>query len=197
MAFIAVLFIFMLALLLLPPICRFLRMECPAFLDIYPKGERLYRPALALLAPLLWLYMVKEVKNYADKIAMICVALGFFMLTLPPSLPWNNMTGMLQEKSIIPLSNELLVNDPVIFADEATAAPIAYSLNREVRVVGHHENTLHPDKLKQAVNESLQTNDVVVASSRGELEQFLPETSKMKYTLKPEYNLYLFTGGKK
>jgi hypothetical protein len=199
--FLAVVFILLLVVLLIPPVCRFLKTEYPDDLSIFPAGTRLYRPALALLAPLLWLYMVKEVKNYAGKIAVIGVAMGFFLLTMPFSLPWNRFSKVMQKEHIAPFESEILANDPVIFADDKSAASICYCLNKTVIRVNRKKETgaVHPDLLKANISNVLaqNTNDVVVVSADGELESFLPERSKIKYTLKNKYNLFLFSGDKK
>lgn len=196
--FIAVVFLLMLVILLAAPVCRFLKLELPGYLDIYPKGERLYRPALALLAPLLWLFMVKESKHYAGKIAMIAVALGFFMLTLPPALPWNRLSGMIQDSYLKGLKTELLAGDPLFFADDDSAAAVSYCLNKPVRLVSRKAGAIHHDELKNTINNHLaDKKDVVVISTKGELESFLPERSKIKYSLKNKCNIFLFTGEKK
>ncbi len=199
--FLAVVFILLLVVLLIPPVCRFLKTEYPDDLSIFPAGTRLYRPALALLAPLLWLYMVKEVKNYAGKIAVIGVAMGFFLLTMPFSLPWNRFSKVMQKEHIAPFESEILANDPIIFADDKSAASICYCLNKTVIRVNRKKETgaVHPDLLKANISNVLaqNTNDVVVVSADGELESFLPERSKIKYTLKNKYNLFLFSGDKK
>ncbi len=196
--FVAVIFIMMLIVLLLPPVCRFLKIDFPESLTIFPKGTKLYRPALALLAPLVWLFMVRDSSKYAVKIAIIGIAVGFFMLTMPPSLPWNRLSGVLQEDHLMPFKKELLANDPLFFADEANAYPISYCLKRKVNPVSRKiKGALHPELLKQQITDALQKSDVVVASADGELESFLPEKSKIKYTLKNKCNLFLFTGEKK
>ena len=186
--FLAVVFILLLVVLLIPPVCRFLKTEYPDDLSIFPAGTRLYRPALALLAPLLWLYMVKEVKNYAGKIAVIGVAMGFFLLTMPFSLPWNRFSKVMQKEHIAPFESEILANDPVIFADDKSAASICYCLNKTVIRVNRKKETgaVHPDLLKANISNVLaqNTNDVVVVSADGELESFLPERSKIKYPTK-------------
>ena len=199
--FLAVVFILLTIMLLIPPVCRFLKVDYPDTLSIYPAGTRLYRPALALLAPLLWLYMVKEVKHYAGKIAVIGVALGFCLLTMPFSLPWERLFNVMQQEHIQPFKAEILANDPVIFADDESAAAVSYCLNRPVIRVNRKRETgaVHPDDLKTTISNTLfpGTNDVVAVSADGELESFLPERSKIKYTLKNKYNLFLFTGDKK
>ena len=200
--FLAVMFILLLVILIIPPACRFLKVEYPDSLSIYPAGTRLFRPALSLLAPLLWLYMVKETKHYAGKIAVIGMALGFFLLTMPFSLPWEKLFNTMQEKHIQPFKAELLANDPVIFADDTSAASTSYCLNKAVTKVNRirrETNSIHPDELKTKISNTLATgtNDVVVVSADGELESFLPERSKIKYTLKNKYNIFLFSGDKK
>ena len=196
--FIAVVFILLLIFLVIPPVCRFLKIDFPEALTIFPKGTKLYRPALALIAPLLWLFMVRETGKYAGKIAIIGIALGFFMLTMPPSLPWNKLSGVIQEDYLMPFKAELLAGNPVFFADYNTAYPISYCLNRKVNLISRREKgAIHPDFLKQQLTDALKKNDVVVASADGELESFLPDRSKIKYTLKNKCNIFLFTGEKK
>ena len=196
--FIAVIFILLLILLLIPPVCRFLKIDFPETLAIFPKGTMLYRPALALIAPLLWLFMVRDTGKYAGKIAIIGIATGFFMLTMPSSLPWNKLSGVIQEDQLLPFKAELLANDPVFFADDHTAYPISYCLKCRVNPVSRKiKGATHPDFLKQQISDILKNSDVVVASADGELEAFLPDKSKIKYTLKNKCNLFLFTGEKK
>lgn len=193
----AVALLSILAILLVPQFCNIFKINIPDKLAAFYSGKSILRPALALLIPLFWLYLVKDAKKSFDKFSLIEVAMGFFLLVMPSTLPWRKISGTLQPSHLKQVSKELMKNNPVIFADNSTAIVLSYCLGRPVTLVSWTPGYLHPSQLKEKITAAQQFGDVIVASDNGELEQFLPNCRMIKYTLSPNCKLYLFPGEKK
>lgn len=195
--FLAVLYLAALGLLLTPQICRFIKVSPPEFLNWLSTGKLLYRPALALLAPLLWLYLVREAKKCEDKITVILIAVGFTMLALPPSMPWQNYTNVLQYHRLIQLKRELGSDLPQFFADINTAPALRYTYNVKVTETGWAKDELPPDLLKRSVENTLKTSNAAVVFDGGELDMFIPRRNNTRYTLNKNCQMFLYKGDKK
>lgn len=195
----ALIMLLMLALLLITPICRFLKTTPPGFLTIRQPGESLYRPALALLIPQLWIYIVLKSERCVEKVFFFCFAVSFLLLTLPPAIPWQRFSETLHPELLNGIREDIMRNSPQIFADDTTWAAISYLLDTPVRRVGRNKTDLPPALLDLAIKETLKKgNDAVVVSGGGELDAFLPAKEKnIKYTSKQNCNLILFPGEKK
>ena len=195
--FLALLLIAALGFMLAPQVCRFLKIDYPSYLTLFNSGDSICRPALALLAPVLWLYLVKEAEKCEDKIMVILIAVGFLMLALPPSLPWQKFTTALQYERLKQLDRELKLQDTQLFADSNTAPALRYTLSRKVIQTGWAKKELPPGLLKNAILQAARDSDAAVISSNGELEQFLPRINNTKYTLNKNCKMYLFPKVKK
>ena len=192
----AVMLIVATAVLILPSICRFLKIDYPEYLTIFRPGEHAYRPALAMLVPLLWLYLVKETQNSANKLYLICLAAGFVMLALPPTLPWQRLTHTVQPDNIAAASGEFMASDPVIFADKNCTAAMKYVLDVPVKTV-YWGSQLPPRELAQEITGTLAEKDAAVITADGMLESFLPQKNYVIFTLSPDCKLFFFIGDKK
>ncbi len=180
--------------LLLPSIARMLKVSFPDGLSVYRGGERLYRPALAVLIPMLWIYVVFQVKNYVDKLFALLLAVGFFLLTMPPALPWGRLAQVPQPAQLELIFPELMHDKPVFYADSTSAAALYYVFNIESCRVGREPGEMPPSELAAEVEKSLKKSDVVVASFDGELDAFLPpERSNVKNQLH-KCKFFRFTG---
>ena len=195
--FMAMLLLTMLAVLVLPPLCRQFKVSYPAYLTLFRPGESLYRSALAVFVPLLWLFLARKGEKSEEKIFLLCFASGFLLLALPPSLPWARLSSTLSPETLGPLKKELFSDRPATcFADDSSAAALKYCLDIPVIRVGRGPNDLPPSLLRNEMIECLASEDVIVASHRGELDAFLPKgRKKMIFTSPHNLQLILFRKG--
>ena len=194
----AILLLTLLALLTAPGICRHFSIAYPRYLTPFHAGEPIYRPALALFIPLLWLYLGRKAKKSVEKVFFLCFAAGFVLLTLPPTLPWRRLAEIPGEDALAPIRHELLANDPVCFADEAGAAAMAYTLNIPVRRVGRFQDAVPPPMMREMMIQELEHRDVIAAFGSGELDSFLPKgRDKTTFASPHNFKLILFPGGRR
>ena len=195
----SVFLLLLMALLLAPSVCRFLKIAFPAQLTFFYAGERLYLPAAALLIPLVWFFMALKVDKAPEKVGIICFATALMLLFLPPTLPWQRMSRIPQSDGLMKIYPEIMVNNPVFFGDNDTASAVSLQLNVPVRMVGRRKNELPPVQLKEKILEAVaKGRDAVVFSDRGELESFLPENRHcIRFTSQKKYKVFLFKGDKK
>lgn len=193
--FIAVILLMLTVCFLLPSICRFMKISIPAVLKSFYAGKNLYLPSMALLVPLLWLYVASKAQKSAEKVFFICFAVGFVMLMLPPSLPWSQMTDTLQKDDLLQMCPQLLSGKYTVFADDSSASAVACNLRLPVQRVGRGENDLPPAQLREKIIAALTNGNVAVFSDDGELDAYLPvELDCVKYTSAGNCKLYLYSG---
>ena len=180
--------------LMLPSFARMLKVDFPEDLMVFRSGERIYRPALALLIPMLWIYVIFQVKSYVEKLYALLLAVGFVMLTLPPALPWGRLARTPQPEQLKLIFPEVVRDKPVYFADASTCGAMNYVFGVECRQVGRNPDDLPPAELAAEAETALKKSDVVIVSFNGELDAFLPPgRSSVKSTLY-KCRFFRFTG---
>ncbi len=194
----AMLFALLLIYFLLPSLARILKVDLPGSFSTLSRGVQLYRPALALLIPFLWICIALKSDRFSEKSFFICFAIGFVMLTLPPAVPWNRLSAIPGKAELEQMIPEISRNNPVYFADDSTWAAISYTLDTPVRCVGRSADDLPPDQLAGKIREALHDGDVIVISARGELDYFLPDDlHPVKFTSRQNCKIFRFTGEQK
>jgi len=191
----AMLFALLLIYFLLPSFAKICNVELPADLSTLSRGLQLYRPAVALLIPFLWLYIALKAEKFSEKSFFICFAAGFVMLTLPPSVPWNRLSTIPAKDELEQMVPEINQPDTAIFADDSTLAALTYTLDIPVSKVGRNPDDLPPDQLAGKIRNALLNGDVIVVSAKGELDSFLPEDLiPVRYTSRQNCKIFRFTG---
>ncbi len=180
-------------LLLIPPFCRHFKWNCPASLIIYQPGESIFRPALSMLIPILWLFTGLSVKEMSSKISFIVIAAIFLLLTLPLSLPWERQNNFQLGKSLAALKPELTAVKAVYFADSQLAGALSYELQLPVKTVGRSRTMLSPGELKKQIESTLPNSDVIVALSTNEYDSYLPKHNKTEYLSSGKYRIIRFS----
>ena len=195
----AVVIIMLMVLLLAPAVCRFLKISFPAALTVFRAGEHIYQSAAALIIALIWLFFALKTAKSSDKVSLICFATGLLLLFLPATLPWSRISKAPQPESLMKIYPEIMVNDPVFFADASTSSAVSFLLKVPVQRVGRAKNELPPPQLAEAIIQKLeQGKDAVIFSDLGELDSFLPEDKVCtKFTSQKQYKIFLFKGDKK
>jgi hypothetical protein len=194
----AMLFALMLIYFLLPSFARILKVDLPGDFTTLSGGVQLYRPALALLIPFLWIFIVLKSDRFSEKSFFLCFAIGFVLLTLPPAISWGKLSVIPSKAELEQMMPEISRNNPVYFADDSTWAAISYTLDTPVRSVGKSADDLPPDQLAGKITEALRDGDVIVISARGELDSFLPENlTPVKFTSRQNCKIFRFTGEQK
>ncbi|MBE6357763.1 MAG: hypothetical protein E7057_00770 [Lentisphaerae bacterium] len=190
----------LLAFLLLPSICRICKVEFPADLQMHSSQERLFRPALALLVPYLWLYVSLQAKLIQEKVFFLCFAIGFVLLTFPPALQWEKFSKQPSRTELSRMLPDLFNNPPaffpVFYADSHAAAALEYNMRIPVKTV--NSSDLKTDELQQEIKNNTKQRDVIVVSIDGELDSHLPpDLVCVKYTSQQNCRIFRFTGGTK
>jgi hypothetical protein len=186
-----------LGILLYAPVCRHFGFTCPEVLKFYPSGRSLLRPALALLVPLLWLFMGKKAEKMADKLLCIAAGAAFVMLALPPALPWTHLLHDIPGTAVTAIAGEIKSNVPAYFADRDSAGVLIYELQIPVQTIGRREGELHPGELKKQLENILRERDVVIALSNKDMDSYLPQIGGIVYTSGSNRRIIRYSGGKK
>ena len=186
-------------LLLIPPVCRHFKWDCPASLIIYQPGESIFRPALSMLIPIMWLFTGLSVKEMSSKISFIVIAAIFLLLTLPLSLPWEKQHNFQLGRAVASLKPELTASPAVYFADRQLAGVLSCELQKPVKEFGRSRTSLTPGELTREINTALSKSDVVVALSTNEYDSYLPKRNKTEYQSSGKYRIIRFSksGGTK
>ena len=192
----------LLAFLLLPSVCRICKVDFPEKYQMYPPKERLFRPALALLIPYLWLYISLQAKLIQEKVFFFCFAVGFVLLTLPPSLQWEKFSKQPSSQELSRMLPDLFNNPPtffpVFYADKHAAAALKYNMRVPVITVGGKNSTINNEQLQQEIRNNLAERDVIAVSIDGELDAYLPpDLTFVKFTSQQNCRIFRFTGGTK
>ncbi len=194
----AVIFAMILIYFLLPSLARMLKVDLPAGLTTLSYGQSVYRPAIALLIPFFWIYLVLKSDKTADKGFFLCFAVGFVMLTLPPAVPWRRLASIPDREELAQMLPEISRYNPIFFADDSTRAAISYVTGFPVRSVGRSSDDLPPDQLAAEIKEALHQGDVIVVYANGELDSFLPEDlSAVKFNSRQNCKIFRYSGEQK
>ncbi len=187
-----------LAMLILPPMCRYFQWEYPARLVIFPPGTSIMRPALVCIVPLLWYFMAKRETKISGKMLFIAAGAGFILLTLPPILPWQKFLHNTPGKTFSQLAGELKRENVKYFADSNSAGVLAYEWRVPVTSFGRRPGEMRPLELRDAVKKALVSGDAVVVLSNREFDSYLPPESRGTiYTSGSKRRIIHYFGGKK
>ena len=177
----ALLDVILLALLLVSPICRRFKLACPNIFHLYVQDGGIMRPALSLIIPLLWFFLVKGATDMARKIIYLAVGIGFIILTLPASFPWARLIRNMPGEAVAQLAPELRQGSPACFADGRYAATIEYQLRLPVTRFGRNAGELRPGDLRAAVAGALKSGDVLIALTDRDYDSYLPSGAGQVY----------------
>ena len=194
-----ILLLFSVAMLLVPSICRHFKMSYPDSLNIYQPGETVFRPALSLLIPVIWLFTGLSVKEASAKISFIIIAAIFLLLTLPLSLPWERQYNFRLDRELELMKKDLNGEPAVYFADTGIAGALSYKLEVPVKKIGRSGSVVRPAMLKKEIDSALHTEHVFVALSGNEYDSYLPKYNRTEYQSSGKYRIIRFSksGGTK
>lgn len=176
-------------LVLLPAVLRHFKVDFPEKAALYQSGERIFRPVLVLLIPVLWFHLLRHTEKLKAKIAYFGVSIGFLIFMLPLVLPWSVMKNLTPGTAFQRLSREFANRNIAFAADHPSAAVIAAICKKKVKTIGNAPGDITPEKLEKFIEENLEKSDVVIAWTSRNLSGFCPRKPGMRRYVSGKYTL--------
>ena len=174
-------------IVLIPALLRHFKVDFPPRLAFYQAGERIFRPMMMILIPVVWLILAKNAKKCGKKLLLTAGALGFFVFVLPMTLPWNIQRELYVEKCFGKLFRELSPNGTTVCIADAADVPLFKRYFECVTVSGKEKAT--PAGLQSVIAGHLKTRDVVVVCSGRKQELETPRFAGKQYVI-GKYRLF-------
>ena len=183
--------------ILLPALLRHFKVDFPPRLALYQAGERILRPMMMVLVPMVWFYLAKSANKCGKKLLLSAGALGFFLFVLPMTLPWNIQRQIYIGKVFEKLSGELSRTDTVCFVDGEHASFFRKYFKQKVYIYGKDKINIAPEQLKSAVAENLKAHNVAVVCTNRKQELEAPRFAGKQYVVGRYRLFYYYKNGVK
>lgn len=182
---------------LLPALLRHFKVDFPPRLALYSSGERILRPMVMILVPIVWFYLAKSANKCGKKLLLSAGALGFFFFVLPMTLPWSIQRQIYIGKTFEKLSGEISRTDTVCFVDAGHASFFRKYFKQNVHVVADGKNNMTSEQLKSAVAENLKSHNVAVVCTNRKQELEAPRFAGKQYVVGSYRLFYYYKNGVK
>lgn len=182
-------------IIVVPAILRHFKVDFPPKLALYHAGERIFRPMLLVFLPMLWLYLAKEAKKCSKKLLLAAGALGFFVFTLPMTLPWNIQRNVYISYPFERIGKDISRDNTVCFVSASNASFFKKYFTLPVQVYGEKEIDLTPEQMKSKVAEKLKKHNVIVICTRRNEENCAPHFPGKRYVVGKFRMFYYYMNG--
>ena len=167
---------------LIPVLLRHFKVDFPQEFALYRRGERIIRPLLMLLLPLIWFNLAKGAKKNGRKLLLIGGGFAFLLFSLPLTLPWHIQRDIYWHYRFESIARELPATGIICFAEKQNVPFFSEYFKFPVKTVGNDAGEIKPAELKQNVEKSLQESNVLIVCSSKKLENFCPLFNGVRYS---------------
>ena len=180
---------------LLPVLLRHFKVDFPPEFALYRRGERIIRPLLMLMLPIIWFNLAREAKKNGRKLLLIGGAFAFLLFTLPLTLPWHIQREIYWHYRFESIARELPAANTICFAEKRDIPFFKEFFKFPVKSVGKAAGEIKPEELKQDIEKLLQKSNVLVVCSSKELESFCPLFNGIRYSAGKFQLFYYYKNG--
>lgn len=182
-------------MIMIPQILRHFKVDFPAGLAFYHAGERIYRPMLMLLLPLVWLYLARDANKIGRKLFLMLGALGFLTFVLPLTLPWKIQRDLYAGYTFEKLSGEISRTDTVCFVMEKDSAFFRKYFKLPVRIIGENGFSSGSAGLNKELGEVLKKHNAVVVCTGQSMGLIRSEFPGKRYVVGKYTIFYYYRNG--
>ena len=191
----SIILLFLAVAVLVPVLLRHFKVDFPPEFALYRKGERIIRPLLMLLLPLIWFNLAKGAKKNGRKLLLIGGAFAFLLFTLPLTLPWHIQREIYWHYRFESIAGELPSADTICFAEKQDVPFFSEFFKFPVKTVGNNAGEIKPADLKQSIEKSLQKSNILVVCSSKKLENSCPMFNGIRYSTGKFRLFYYYKNG--
>ena len=186
----------MLALMvLIPSLLRHFKISFPPEFAFYRAGERIIRPLLMLIMPLIWFHLARESKKNSKKLLLIGGSFAFLLFALPITLPWHIQNKIYWHYSFEKIAREIQPDSTVCFAEKRDVPFLSEFFKFPVTVIGSAPGEVAPETLTETVKKESRKNNVLIVCSSNKLEKSCPLFSGKRYSTGKFRMFYYFKNG--
>ena len=185
----SILLILLALLVIIPVLLRHFKVDFPPQFALYRKGERIIRPLIMLILPVIWFNLARNAKKNSKKLLLTGGAAAFLLFTLPITLPWHIQKEIYWHLSFEKISRELPGSGVICYAEKRYLPFFRECFKYNVLPIGKANGETAPENLGKAVAETLKKNDVLIVCSSDRLEKFCPVYAGKRYGI-GKFRLY-------
>lgn len=182
-------------MVMIPVLLRHFKVDFPPDFAIYGRGERIIRPLLMLLLPLLWFNLARGAKKNGKKLILIGGAVAFLLFALPITLPWRVQKNIYWHYMFENIAKELPAGNTVCLAEEKDVPFFREFFKFPTTVIGENSGEIKPDELDKYVEKMLAQNNVLIVCSNDKLETSCPLYTGKRYRAGEFRLFYYFKNG--
>ena len=180
---------------LVPSLLRHFKVDFPPEFSFYRAGERVIRPMLMLLMPLVWLHLARESKKNGKKLLLIGGSFAFLLFALPITLPWHIQNKLYWHYSFERISRELPPEPMVCFVEKRDIPFVKRFIKCRIIPIGSASGESTPENLAKAVSGKLGNSNVLIVCSSDKVEKSCPIFTGKRYTTGNFRMFYYFKNG--
>ena len=192
---ISVILLMLALMVLIPSLMRHFKISFPPEFAFYRAGERIIRPLLMLIMPLIWLHLAREAKKNGKKLLLIGGSFAFLLSTLPITLPWHIQNKIYWHYSFEKISREIHPASTVCFAEKQDVPFLSEFFKCKVTAIGTAPGEIAPEKLTETVEKEIRNSSVLIVCSSNKLEKSCPLFPGKRYSTGKFRMFYYFKNG--
>ena len=185
------------ALVLLPSLLRYFKVDYPHNLAFYAPGEYIFRPVLVLLVPVLWLHLLRKNSKMTAKLSCLSVAIVFLLFMLPQVVPHTILREKAPVYTVKKFHKELTGSGITYFADRESAVILQVETGIKAQIIGSGEGEIPPEKLADEVKKHLRKGEVCISYCDRKNSKLCPALPGRISFGSEKFSFYRYVGGVK
>ena len=148
---VSVILLLLAILVLTPVLLRHFKVDFPPEFAFYRRGERIIRPLLMLMLPLIWFNLAREAKKISRKLLLIGGAFAFLLFTLPLTLPWHIQKEIYWHYRFESIARELPSSNTICFAEKRDIPFFKEFFKFPIKTIGQDPGEIKPEDLEKHI----------------------------------------------